>query len=53
MVYDPTFESWGNYVPTRLAERYDGFIWCDETTALHPLPALSAMGEMETYPAGV
>lgn len=53
MVYDPTFESWGNYVPTRLAERYDAFIWCDEATALHPLPALTTPGEMETYPAGV
>ncbi|MBQ1025511.1 erythromycin esterase family protein [Micromonospora sp. C95] len=53
VVYDPSFESWGNYVPTRLGERYDAFIWCDETTALHPLPALAAPGEMETYPAGV
>ncbi|WP_091289809.1 erythromycin esterase family protein [Micromonospora halophytica] len=53
VVYDPSFESWGNYVPTRLADRYDAFIWCDETTALHPLPALTALGEMETYPAGV
>ncbi|MBO4210709.1 erythromycin esterase family protein, partial [Micromonospora echinofusca] len=40
VVYDPSFESWGNYVPTRLAQRYDGFVWCDRTTALHPLPAL-------------
>ena len=48
-----SFESWGNYVPTRLGERYDAFIWCDETTALHPLPALATPGEMETYPAGV
>ncbi|GAA2702512.1 erythromycin esterase family protein [Micromonospora olivasterospora] len=53
VVYDPSFESWGNYVPTRLGERYDAFVWCDETTALHPLPALAAPGEMETYPAGV
>ncbi|MFG1951165.1 erythromycin esterase family protein [Micromonospora sp. NPDC048830] len=53
VVYDPSFESWGNYVPTRLGERYDAFIWCDETTALHPLPAVAAPGEMETYPAGV
>ncbi|MFD6753212.1 erythromycin esterase family protein [Micromonospora gifhornensis] len=53
VVYDPSFESWGNYVPTRLGQRYDAFIWCDETTALHPLPALSTPGEMETYPAGV
>ncbi|MCX4470270.1 erythromycin esterase family protein [Micromonospora sp. NBC_01655] len=53
VVYDPTFESWGNYVPTRLGERYDAFVWCDDTTALHPLPTLTAFGEMETYPAGV
>lgn len=53
VVYDPSFEAWGNYMPTRLGERYDAFIWCDETTALHPLPALSTPGEMETYPAGV
>jgi erythromycin esterase-like protein len=53
VVYDPSFESWGNYVPTRLGERYDAFIWCDETTALHPLPARAALGELETFPAGV
>ncbi|MEU7755258.1 erythromycin esterase family protein [Micromonospora sp. NPDC049101] len=53
VVYDPSFESWGNYVPTRLGDRYDAFIWCDETTALHPLPVPAASGEMETYPAGV
>ena len=34
-------------------ERYDAFVWCDEATALHPLPALPTPGEMETYPAGV
>ncbi|MCG5464584.1 erythromycin esterase family protein [Micromonospora sp. MED01] len=53
VVYDPSFESWGNYVPTRLGDRYDAFIWCDDTTALHPLPVPAAPGEMETYPAGV
>ncbi|NBE80510.1 erythromycin esterase family protein [Micromonospora rubida] len=53
VVYDPTFESWGNYVPTRLGERYDAFVWCDDTTALQPLPALTSFGELETYPAGV
>lgn len=52
VVYDPTFEAWGNYVPTRLSERYDAFVWCDETTALHPLAAQPVAGELETYPAG-
>ncbi|GGO09149.1 erythromycin esterase family protein [Micromonospora parathelypteridis] len=53
VVYDPSFESWGNYVPTRLGDRYDAFIWCDDTTALHPLSVPAVPGEMETYPAGV
>jgi len=53
VVYAPSFEAWGNYVPTRLGERYDAFIWCDQTTALHPLPAQPAAGELEAYPAGV
>ncbi|MGV9980235.1 erythromycin esterase family protein [Micromonospora wenchangensis] len=53
VVYDPTFERWGNYVPSRLADRYDAFVWCDQSTALHPLPARTTTGELETYPAGV
>jgi erythromycin esterase len=53
VVYDPEVERWGNYVETRLGERYDAFTWCDQSTALHPLPARPVAGEMETYPAGV
>ncbi|HEX6968448.1 MAG TPA: erythromycin esterase family protein [Micromonosporaceae bacterium] len=52
VVYDPVLEPWGNYVPTRLGERYDAFVWCDQTTALHPLPTAPAPGEFETYPVG-
>lgn len=36
VVYHPEHER-GNYVPTRLAERYDAFIFIDRTTALSPL----------------
>ncbi|WP_329104020.1 erythromycin esterase family protein [Micromonospora sp. NBC_01699] len=53
VVYDPSFEEWGNYVPTRLADRYDAFIWCDQTTAVHELQAFAEPGELETYPAGL
>lgn len=53
VVYDPSFEEWSNYVPTRLGRRYDAFVWCDQTSALHPLPASTAPGELETYPSGV
>ncbi len=37
VVYQPEFESYGNYVPTILPGRYDAFIYMDETQALHPL----------------
>jgi erythromycin esterase len=37
VVYDPSREA-GNYVPTRLTERYDGIIFINQTHALNPLP---------------
>ncbi|AZH25631.1 erythromycin esterase family protein [Haloplanus aerogenes] len=36
VVYHPAHEA-GNYVPTVLPERYDAFMYFDETSALHPL----------------
>jgi erythromycin esterase len=52
VVYDPAAERWGNYVPTVLGLRYDAFVWLDETSALSPLDAVAAAGEMETWPSG-
>ena len=56
VVYHPDSES-GNYVPTDLAERYDAFIYLDETTALHPLDVKVTLEkhheEPETYPTGM
>lgn len=37
VVYNPAVESYGNYVPSIIGERYDAFIHIDETTALSPL----------------
>ncbi|MEB1808458.1 MAG: erythromycin esterase family protein [Bacillaceae bacterium] len=37
VVYHPEYEHHGNYVPSRLSQRYDGFIHIDKTTALSPL----------------
>jgi erythromycin esterase len=37
VVYNPEKERYGNYVPSVMANRYDAFIYLDETTALHPL----------------
>lgn len=37
VVYDPAMEKYGNYVPSLLPQRYNAFIFIDETRALHPL----------------
>lgn len=37
VVYRPEYEHFGNYVPSRMSERYDAFIFVDQTNALHPL----------------
>ncbi|MGY5850209.1 erythromycin esterase family protein [Salegentibacter sp. F14] len=53
VVYHPDHER-GNYVPSRLSDRYDAFLFIDRTRALHPLklhpnPELTP----ETYPFGI
>jgi erythromycin esterase-like protein len=37
VVYRPEYEHLGNYVPSSMCNRYDGFIFIDQTSALHPL----------------
>jgi len=37
VVYDPKFEQFGNYLPTLIPERYDAFLYFDESEAVHPL----------------
>ncbi|HSP20956.1 MAG TPA: erythromycin esterase family protein [Planococcus sp. (in: firmicutes)] len=37
VVYNPEFESYGNYVHSRISQRYDAFIFLDRTHALTPL----------------
>ena len=53
VVYHPEREQ-GNYVPTRMGERYDALIWLEQTAALRPVhhegPALEP--EFETEPTG-
>ena len=54
VVYDPSRERRGNYVPTVLPLRYDAFLYLDETSALHPLhQEPEFVGEAETYPTGM
>ena len=53
VVYRPRRDHIGNYVPTVLNARYDAFIHCDHTTALHPLHAVEHItDEVETFPHG-
>lgn len=37
VVYNPEFEAYGNYVPSKMSQRYDAFIFIDHTHALSPL----------------
>jgi erythromycin esterase-like protein len=37
VVYRPSRERWGNYVPTVLGRRYDAFLYLEDTTPLQPL----------------
>jgi erythromycin esterase len=54
VVYDPERERRGNYVPSVMAQRYDAFIFIDQTKALHPLHLKPHDKKMpETYPFGV
>ncbi|MCY1144424.1 erythromycin esterase family protein [Actinoplanes sp. Pm04-4] len=54
VVYRPEHEQYGNYVPSVIGDRYDAFLWFDETRALRPLHPLHVdTHELETYPTGV
>ena len=53
VVYRPERESWGNYVPTVLGDRYDAFLWFDETRAVRPLQVTAVSPEREAFPSGV
>ncbi len=55
VVYNPSHERFGNYVPTVLPDRYDAFIYLDETNALHPLEETpgETLHTPDTYPWGI
>lgn len=54
VVYDPEREHRSNYVPSIIANRYDAFVFVDQTQAVHPLH-IHPNGQQipETYPFGV
>ena len=43
VVYNPEHEAHGNYVPSRIASRYDAFVFIDRTKALVPLEVKSSI----------
>ena len=49
--YDPARES-RNYVPSIIPNRYDAFIFIDETKALRPLGTAAKNEPPDTYPSG-
>ncbi|MFI7480993.1 erythromycin esterase family protein [Kocuria sp. M1R5S2] len=53
VVYHPWREA-GNYVPTRMGQRYDALLWFERTTALRPLhhERPPEEPELETEPTG-
>ena len=53
VVYDPEKES-RNYVPSDMVERYDAFLYLDQTQALHPLK-FKPKGKFtpDTFPFGI
>ena len=54
VVYHPQSKRMGNYVPTSLSRRYDGFVFVDQTNALTPLKQAFLRKEIpETWPQGV
>ncbi|WMJ71895.1 erythromycin esterase family protein [Cytophagaceae bacterium ABcell3] len=53
VVYDPKREK-HNYVPTKLAKRYDAFLYIDKSKAVHPLHIKpDGLLTPETFPFGV
>ncbi|MDQ3967729.1 MAG: erythromycin esterase family protein, partial [Thermoproteota archaeon] len=55
VVYNPSYEKYGNYVETILPIRYDAFMFIDETHALNPLHMPVSPDEElpETFPTGL
>lgn len=51
VVYNPSREQ-GNYVPSIIPQRYDAFLFIDQTTALKPINTSPRNEPPDTYPSG-
>ena len=45
VVYNPAHERFGNYVPSVIPQRYDAFLYIEQTNALHPLALHPSKGK--------
>jgi erythromycin esterase len=54
VVYNPKYDSYRNYVPTKLQSRYDSLVFIDKTTAITPLHVHYERNKdvPDTYPTG-
>ncbi|MFP4369608.1 MAG: erythromycin esterase family protein [Bacteroidota bacterium] len=54
VVYNPGQERFGNYVPSVIAQRYDAYMFFDNTEAVYPMQiSADSHKEPETYPWGI
>lgn len=53
VIYRPETERASHYSYASLPDQYDAFVWLNETSAVTPIPTLSAEQEDETYPFGL
>jgi len=54
VVYNPKYESYGNYVPTIIPERYDHFLFFEESKALNHIDIeVEEAKTPKTYPFGL
>ncbi len=52
VIYRPETERWSHYSHASLPDRYQAFVWFNETTAVIPLPTETTGGEDETFRFG-
>lgn len=53
VIYRPETELRSHYFEASLPSQFDEYVWIDETTAVHPLPARVAPGDADTFPSGL
>lgn len=53
VIYRPETELQSHYFQASLPDQFDEYVWMDETTAVHPLPAHQTDEAPDLYPFGI